>query len=179
MPPPLKCANGRPKKGEVRPLEPRTRIERQTHGMTLPEMLADLPCKCDVGCKRNSQGFAHDYPQRHDIFGRRMRFALVLPIQTINRHHPLLWLMLVRDDVVGQQRFQPRGIGITLRLGGKGHVNGLVQQSRFFEDVLPRPVAAPAFASHRPSRKLLRPRQSLARLVLRSFWLVEAPLYSL
>jgi len=47
---------GRPKKDEVRAVEPQSRLERQAHGMTLDAMLADLPCHCDVGCKRSSQG---------------------------------------------------------------------------------------------------------------------------
>jgi hypothetical protein len=46
---------GRPKKGEAAaPREPR-RLERQT-GMTLAQMLADLPTACMVGTKRNAKG---------------------------------------------------------------------------------------------------------------------------
>ncbi len=46
---------GRPKKGEAAaPKEPR-RLERQT-GMTLAEMLADLPTACAIGTKRNAKG---------------------------------------------------------------------------------------------------------------------------
>lgn len=48
---------GRPRKGEVRPPKAPTRIELQAAGMSLPAMLADLPTACDVGTKRNSQGF--------------------------------------------------------------------------------------------------------------------------
>jgi len=47
---------GRPPKGEVRIKEP-TRIEKQAAGMTLPDMLADLPKPCDVGTKKNSKGY--------------------------------------------------------------------------------------------------------------------------
>jgi hypothetical protein len=46
---------GRPKKGEEPVKEP-TRLERQKT-MTLEEMLADLPHQCDVGTKKNSQGY--------------------------------------------------------------------------------------------------------------------------
>jgi hypothetical protein len=46
---------GRPKKGEARPKEP-TRLQRQSAGMSLRQMLADLPTACDVGTKRNSKG---------------------------------------------------------------------------------------------------------------------------
>ena len=47
---------GRPKKGEVR-VKPQTRIEKQSAGMTLAEMTADLPKACNVGTKRNSKGY--------------------------------------------------------------------------------------------------------------------------
>jgi hypothetical protein len=49
-----KGRRGRPKKGEERPKEP-TRLQRQ-EGMSVDEMLADLPTACDVGTKRNSKG---------------------------------------------------------------------------------------------------------------------------
>jgi len=47
---------GRPKKGEERPKEP-TRLERQSAGQSLSEMIADLPTPCNVGTKRNSKGY--------------------------------------------------------------------------------------------------------------------------
>lgn len=50
---------GRPKKGEVSVKEP-TRLERQ-RSMTLEEMLADLPRKCDVGTKTNSKGLKESW----------------------------------------------------------------------------------------------------------------------
>ena len=46
---------GRPKKDEVRIKTP-TRLEKQSAGMSLPEMKADLPTACNVGTKRNSKG---------------------------------------------------------------------------------------------------------------------------
>ena len=55
-PTPPKRKRGRPRKGEVvtKP-EPR-RLERQA-GMTLTQMLADLPKHCNVGTKRNAKGY--------------------------------------------------------------------------------------------------------------------------
>jgi hypothetical protein len=47
---------GRPRKGEIRPASPPSRIERQ-RDMTLAAMLADLPRACDVGAKRNAKGY--------------------------------------------------------------------------------------------------------------------------
>ena len=52
----LKRKRGRPKKGEERPPKPPRRLKRQ-RGMTLAEMLADLPKPCDVGTKRNAKGY--------------------------------------------------------------------------------------------------------------------------
>ena len=46
---------GRPKQGEVRAPAPPKRLELQP-ARTLAENLADLPVRCDVGCKRNSKG---------------------------------------------------------------------------------------------------------------------------
>lgn len=47
---------GRPKTGEVK-VKLQTRLERQSGGMTLSEMKADLPKSCNVGTKRNSKGY--------------------------------------------------------------------------------------------------------------------------
>jgi hypothetical protein len=47
--------HGRPKKGEVIAKKEPRRLERQT-GMTLPQMLADLPTACNIGTKRNAKG---------------------------------------------------------------------------------------------------------------------------
>jgi hypothetical protein len=47
---------GRPKQGEER-IKPLTRIEKQACGMSLTDMLNDLPKACDVGTKKNSKGY--------------------------------------------------------------------------------------------------------------------------
>lgn len=52
---------GRPRKGEQAPLRPLTRIERQAAGMSLEAMLAQLPTACDVGTKKNSQGYKESW----------------------------------------------------------------------------------------------------------------------
>jgi transposase len=54
-----KRKKGRSKKGEELIKEP-TRLERQRF-MTLEEMLADLPRKCDVGTKTNSKGLKESW----------------------------------------------------------------------------------------------------------------------
>jgi len=49
-------ANGaRPRRGEVRPPAPPRRLELQP-ARSLAENLADLPVRCDAGCKRSSKG---------------------------------------------------------------------------------------------------------------------------
>lgn len=53
---PLPKKRGRPKKGEVR-VKVQSRIEKQADGMSLPEMLEDLPKACDDGTKKNSKGY--------------------------------------------------------------------------------------------------------------------------
>ena len=58
--PKSKPKRGRPRKGELRPPPPPSRIERQ-RGMTLAAMLADLPRACDVGAKRNAKGFTETW----------------------------------------------------------------------------------------------------------------------
>lgn len=51
---------GRPRKGEIRPPPPVSRIERQLNmardGRSAAAMLAGLPRQCDVGAKRNARG---------------------------------------------------------------------------------------------------------------------------
>ncbi len=47
---------GRPQKGEKRPPKEIDRLDKQP-SMTLNEMLEELPKNCDVGCKKNSQGY--------------------------------------------------------------------------------------------------------------------------
>jgi hypothetical protein len=51
---------GRPKKGEPSAAPEPTRVERQAT-MTTPEMLAELPRECNVGCKKNSKGYVETW----------------------------------------------------------------------------------------------------------------------
>jgi hypothetical protein len=51
---------GRPKKGEHPPPPEPTRLERQA-GMTLEQMLDDLPRDCNVGTKKNSKGYKESW----------------------------------------------------------------------------------------------------------------------
>jgi hypothetical protein len=51
---------GRPKKGDEPPPPEPTRLERQA-GMTLEQMLDDLPRDCNVGTKKNSKGYKESW----------------------------------------------------------------------------------------------------------------------
>jgi hypothetical protein len=50
------CKRGRRRKGEEPPAKEPRRLELQPF-RTLDENLADLPTRCDVGCKKNSKGY--------------------------------------------------------------------------------------------------------------------------
>jgi hypothetical protein len=54
--PKVAAKRGRPKAGEER-VKPLTRLEKQAGGMSLTDMLNDLPKACDVGTKKNSKGY--------------------------------------------------------------------------------------------------------------------------
>lgn len=51
-----KAKPGRPRKGEERPAKEPTVLEKQQN-QTLEQMLEEMPKDCDVGCKKNSQGY--------------------------------------------------------------------------------------------------------------------------
>ena len=55
-----KRKRGRPKKGERTVKKEPTRIQRQ-QSMTVEEMVADLPTRCDRGTKRNSKGYKESW----------------------------------------------------------------------------------------------------------------------
>lgn len=57
---PTPCRRGRPRRGEVRPPKPESRLERQ-QGQSLAQMIRELPTACDTGTKRDSQGFKHSW----------------------------------------------------------------------------------------------------------------------
>jgi hypothetical protein len=55
-PKPAPRKQGRPPRGEVREPKPETRLERQCR-QSVAAALAELPVHCDVGTKKNSQGY--------------------------------------------------------------------------------------------------------------------------
>src|ERR1035438_851912 len=67
---------GRPKEGGVGPARPPKRWDLQ-RARTLAENLADLPARCDVGCKRNSKGHQESW------------IGYKLPLDTIDGDFPV------------------------------------------------------------------------------------------
>jgi hypothetical protein len=65
---------GRPKKGEERPAPPPKRLEAQLTRSSA-ENLADLPTRCDVGCKRNSKGHQESWIGSNPRGGEKIPFA--------------------------------------------------------------------------------------------------------
>ena len=57
---PARRKKGRPRRGEVREPKAETRLERQCR-QSAAEALAELPVYCDVGTKRNSQGYKESW----------------------------------------------------------------------------------------------------------------------
>jgi len=55
-PKPAPRKKGRPRRGEVREPKPETRLQRQVR-QAAAEALKEFPVHCDVGTKKNSQGF--------------------------------------------------------------------------------------------------------------------------
>jgi len=57
---------GRPKQGDAC-VKSQTRIEKQAAGLSLTEMLEDLPTACDVGTKKNSKGYKTSWLVHLDV----------------------------------------------------------------------------------------------------------------
>ena len=84
--PPPRYKRGRPKKGEVRPPRPPTRLEQQLT-RPLAENLAELPRQCDIGCKTNSHGskyFWIGYKLHLDVADGQIPISCVLTAASLN-----------------------------------------------------------------------------------------------
>jgi hypothetical protein len=101
--PKIKKKRGRPKKGEenASKAEPK-RIERQS-SMTLPEMLKDLPKACDVGSKKNSQGYTETwigYKLHWDVGDGDVPLSVVLTSASTHDSQVALPLMAMSEQRV-------------------------------------------------------------------------------
>lgn len=100
--PKTKYPRGRPKKDELRPLPEPTRLERQ-QGMTLEEMLADLPKGCNVGCKKNSKGFKETwvgYKLHLDAADGQIPICCILTSASLHDSQASFPLAMMSDDRV-------------------------------------------------------------------------------
>ena len=81
-----KRKRGRPKKGEEPKKPEPTRLQRQS-GMSMPEMLQDLPAVCDVGAKKNSTGnleFWAGYKLHIDVADGQIPISCILTSASVH-----------------------------------------------------------------------------------------------
>lgn len=97
----IKKKRGRPCKGQELTKEPEpTRLEKQ-FSMTLPQMLADLPKACDVGTKKNSQGYAESwigYKLHWDVGDGEVPLSVVLTSASTHDSQVALPLMTMSNQ---------------------------------------------------------------------------------
>jgi hypothetical protein len=102
-----KHKRGRPRRGEIRPTPPPTRIERQLdmaqRRIPAAAMLADLTRACDVGAKRNAKGYQETWT------------GYKLHIDTADGEIPIS-CMLTAASVHDSQSLPPRRRGSPSRL---------------------------------------------------------------
>jgi hypothetical protein len=78
--------NGRPRRGEVRTPKPEPRLQRQCR-QSAAEALAELPVHCDVGVKKNSQGYRQawiGYKLHVDVNDWGLPISAVLTAASLN-----------------------------------------------------------------------------------------------
>ena len=96
----IKKKRGRPCKGQERTEEPEpTRLEKQ-FSMTLPQMLDDLPKACDVGTKKNSQGYAQSwigYKLHWDVGDGEVPLSVILTSASVHDSQVALPLMAMSN----------------------------------------------------------------------------------
>jgi hypothetical protein len=96
---------GRLKKGTEKPAPALTRLEMQSHPtMTLSKMLAELPKACDIGTKRNSQGFQvswQGYKLHLDINDIGLPLSAILTSASTHDSQVAIPLMKMTQERVG------------------------------------------------------------------------------
>jgi len=93
---------GRPRRGEVREPKAPTRLERQSQ-QSAAEALADLPVYCDVGTKRNSQGYRETwrgYKLHADINDCCLPISVVLTAASLHDSQVAIPLMKMTSERV-------------------------------------------------------------------------------
>lgn len=96
---------GRPRKGEERPAPEPTRLERQSQpGVSLKQLLADLPTAADVGSKRNAQGFLvswKGYKLHLDVGDTGMPISAILSSASVHDSQVAIPLMMMTSERAG------------------------------------------------------------------------------
>lgn len=86
---------GRPRRGEVRPPKPESRLERQQK-QSLTQMIRELPTACDTGTKCDSQGFKrswHGYKLHIDTIDGDIPVNAILTSASVHDSQVMLPLM--------------------------------------------------------------------------------------
>jgi Transposase DDE domain/Transposase domain (DUF772) len=97
-----KRKRGRPKKGEQKPPPQPTRLQRQA-GMSLREMVQDLPAACDVGAKKNSTGnleFWTGYKLHLDVADGQIPISCLLTSASVHDSQAAIPLATLSADRV-------------------------------------------------------------------------------
>jgi hypothetical protein len=98
--PPRRRKPGRPKKGEAVARRRSDRLKRQPD-LDLRAMLADLPTACDVGAKRNGQGFRHawaGYKLHLDVADADIPVAAILTSASLHDSQAAIPLIAMTSD---------------------------------------------------------------------------------
>src|ERR1035437_157788 len=93
---------GRPRRGEVRPPKPESRLERQ-QGQSLTQMIEELPTVCDTGTKRDSQGFKHSwhgYKLHIDTVDGDIPVKAILTSASVHDSQVMMPLMLATSSML-------------------------------------------------------------------------------
>jgi len=93
---------GRPRRGEQREPKPETRLERQRR-QSAAEALAELPVYCDVGTKRNSQGYKESwrgYKLHADVNDCCLPISVELTAASLHDSQVAIPLMKITSDRV-------------------------------------------------------------------------------
>jgi hypothetical protein len=93
---------GRPRRGEVRTPKPETRLKRQCR-QAAAEALTELPVHCDVGVKKNSQGYRQawiGYKLHVDVNDCGLPISAVLTTASLNDSQVAVPLMKMTSERV-------------------------------------------------------------------------------
>ena len=100
--PKVKAKRGRPKKGEIRPIPEKTRLQKQ-RGWSLKECLDDLPTACDVGTKKNAKGYKSSwigYKFHIDVADNGIPISAITTSASVHDSQAAIPLAMISNDRV-------------------------------------------------------------------------------